>query len=97
MGTTGRVCRLGLAMDDTAQPTLREHAREAVRRQIARTAIDLFEARGVDDVTVQFCTLRLACGGTPRRLGGRLMHSARLPGVSGPAGASAVSGEACAG
>jgi AcrR family transcriptional regulator len=39
-------------MDDTAQPTLREHAREAVRRQIARTAIDLFEARGVDDVTV---------------------------------------------
>lgn len=39
-------------MDDTAQPTLREHAREAVRRQIALTAIDLFEARGVDDVTV---------------------------------------------
>ncbi|MCW2935504.1 MAG: transcriptional regulator, tetR family [Actinomycetia bacterium] len=39
-------------MDDTPPLTLREHAREAVRRQIARTAIDLFEERGVEDVTV---------------------------------------------
>jgi AcrR family transcriptional regulator len=39
-------------MDDTTPLTLREHAREAIRRQIGRTAIDLFEARGVDDVTV---------------------------------------------
>jgi AcrR family transcriptional regulator len=39
-------------MDETTPLPLREHAREAVRRQIARTAIDLFEARGVDNVTV---------------------------------------------
>jgi AcrR family transcriptional regulator len=39
-------------MDDATPLTLREHAREAVRRQLARTAIDLFAARGVDAVTV---------------------------------------------
>jgi AcrR family transcriptional regulator len=39
-------------MDDTTPLTLREHAREAVRRQIAQTAIGLFEAHGVDNVTV---------------------------------------------
>jgi AcrR family transcriptional regulator len=39
-------------MDAVTPLTLREHARDAVRRQIARTAIDLFEARGVDNVTV---------------------------------------------
>ncbi|PJJ63853.1 TetR family transcriptional regulator [Compostimonas suwonensis] len=51
-------------MSDLPRPSLRDHARDAVRRQIAATAVELFDERGFANVTIE--DIVTAAGTSPR-------------------------------